>query len=265
MSDESTGSPLAKLPRKNVIPITSISDLGGVVSEVQTQLSSLINKLENDVSPEFKALMESYIKKANESEELKITLENIKLKSEEFKNDLSQLRDTNRNLVSELQNSREILKNIEDELNNLKYLSSRTEEDYKDKIKVLKKSNIEYEDKINILQKEKDETKKVLEEKIEELIDVQEGLRQELLDHSYESKKIEQELIIQKDSLKKQVEEFELLIRDQQDQLDLKIKEIEYKDALLNQFIKQSMNERLSSQEEIYYEDKKPKKKFWIF
>lgn len=266
MTDEGTGSSLAKLSsRKNVIPISSISDLGSVVSDVQAQINTLISKLENDVSPEFKALMESYIKKANETEELKVNIENIKQKSEEVKSEIGELRDTNRNLVNELQNTRETLGSIEEELDNLKLNTSRTEDEYKDKIKGLKKLNLEYEDKINILQEEKEKLKSVLEEKMAEFADVHESIRQELLDQSYEARKIEQELIIQKDNLKKQVEEFEVLIREQQEQIDLKVKEIEYKDALLNQFIKQSMNERLANQQ-IEQEEKYERKKiFGIF
>lgn len=266
MTDEGTGSSLAKLStRKNVIPITSITDLGSIVSDVQAQVSALISKLENDVSPEFKALMESYIKKANETEELKISLENIREKSDGIKAEISELRDTNRNLINELQSTRETLNSLEEELENLQASTSRTEEEYKEKIKSLKKLTLEYEDKINILQEEKEKLKSVLEEKMADFADTHESIRQELLDQSYESRKTEQELIMQKDNLKKQVEEFEVIIKEQQEQIDLKVKEIEYKDALLNQFIKQSMNERLSSQQVEQEEKHERRKIFGIF
>ena len=60
MPDESISPTISKTDvklsmRKNVIPITSISDLGTIVGDIQNQLSLLIGKLESDVSPEFKA------------------------------------------------------------------------------------------------------------------------------------------------------------------------------------------------------------------
>ena len=135
--------------RKNVIPITSITDLGTIVGDIQNQLTLLLEKLNDEVSPEFKALMEGYVNKANESEELKINSESIKSKHEGLKTEIKQVRETNRNLINELQSSREILKNLESQLNNLQMVSAKTEEEYKNKIKILNSQVIEYENKIN--------------------------------------------------------------------------------------------------------------------
>src|SRR3989338_1606288 len=142
-----------KLPgKKNVIPITSLSDLGTVVGDIHNQICELIEKLDNDVSPEFKALMEGYVNKANETEGLKVNLENASSGYEELKGEISKLRETNRNLIHELQNTRETLRNLENELNNFQDIAKRNEDDYKDKIKNLTKQNLDYETRAKTLE-----------------------------------------------------------------------------------------------------------------
>ena len=220
--------------RKNVIPITSINDLGTLVGEIQNQLTLLLDKLNNDVSPEFKALMGGYVNKANETEELKVNLEDAKTKYELLKGEILKLRETNRTLINELQNTREILKNLEFQLNNLKDISVKAEEEYKTKIKLLNKQIQDYENKFKLVEEENIKIKQTHEE-----------LRQELLDQNFNTKQNAQELLIEKDNLKKQLEEFELILNEQKEQIDFKTKELEYKDALINQLIRQTTEEKL--------------------
>lgn len=215
--------------RKNVIPITSLSDLGTVVGEIQNQLGLLIAKLEDEVSPEFRALMEGYVKKANESEELKVNVEDISSKYEGIKAEISQIRETNRNLVQELQLAREALKNLELQLSALQATYSKSEDEYRIQIKQLNSQIIEYE-----------EVNQKLEERISEFLEGHQKQRQELLDQNFRLRQSEQELISQRDSLKRQVDEFQIILNEKQDQIELKTKEAEYKDALLNQLIKQT-------------------------
>ena len=258
--DEVISSPLTKAEikpavRKNVIPITSISDLGSIVAEIQNQLGSLITKLDNDVSPEFKALMEGYVNKANETEGLKVNLENTSSKHEELKGEISKLRETNRNLIQELQNTRETLRNLENELNNFQDIAKRDENDYKDKIKNLMKQNLEYETKV-----------KTLEAKITELKENQESIKQEYADQNFKYRQNEQELIIERENFKKQIAEFEVLLVEQKEQIEFKTKEAEYKDALLNQLIKKTTTDRIIDQEtEDNKEKQKDKRKIWFF
>src|SRR3989338_2642427 len=253
--------------RKNVIPISSVSDLGTIVGEIHNQISALMEKIDTDVSPEYKALMEGYVNKANETEQIKINLENITFKYEELKADITRVRETNRNLIQELQNARDILKKLEFELNNTQITLKKTESEYKEKIKTLSTQNTELENKIKDLEEEKESILCENEEKSAELTENQENLRQELLDRNFKSHQIEQELIMQRDNFKKQVEEFDALIKDQTEKLELKTKEAEYKDALLNQFIKQTTTEKLKIQNtlknDIEIENKQKKRKTW--
>ena len=220
--------------RKNVIPITSISDLGSVVNELQSQLNLLIGNLSNNTTPEFKALMEGYVNKANEVEELKIKIENTLSRHEELKSETSKVRETNRNLIHELQCTRDTLKNLEYNLNTFQASSNKREEEYKEAIQNLDQQIEEYE-----------KNKKELELKIKEIIDSQGRVKQEAQDQNFKFKQTEMELITERDNLRKQLKEFELLLNEQHEQLEFKTKEVEYKEALLNQFIKQNALDKL--------------------
>lgn len=222
-----------QVKRSNVIPITSLSDLGTVVGEIQNQLGLLIAKLDDDVRPEFKALMEGYVKKANEAESLKVSLEDISSKHNSIKAEILQIRETNRSLVQELQVAREALKNLESQLNSLQVSYSKSEDEYRIKIKQLNTQILEYEGEINELTQMNEKIRNDSEEK-----------RQELLDQNFNLRQNEQELISQRDSLKRQVDEFQFLLKEGQEQLELKTKEAEYKDALLNQLIKQTTEDK---------------------
>ncbi len=253
--------------RKNVIPITSLSDLGTVVGEIQNQLTLLIGRLENDVSPEFKALMEGYINKANETEELKVKLENIISSSEGLKTEITKVRDTNRNLIHELQSTREALKRIELEFNNFQESAKKTEEEFKAKVKKITQENNDFESKIKLLEEEKSSLERQYETKLQEVTENLEKVRQGMLDQNYKFHQSEQEITIQRDNLSKQVEEFSILLKDQAEKLELKTKEVEYKDALLNQFIKQATTEKLKLQNQLTENKDKPEKKnkLWFF
>ena len=87
------------------------------------------------------------------------------------------------------------------------------------------------------------------------------------MDQSFKRKHGEQELLIERDNLKKQVEEFELLLKEQEEQIDYKSKELEYKDAFINQLIKQSTTGKLKAdnQEEFEDKNKQKKRKIWPF
>ena len=88
-----------------------------------------------------------------------------------------------------------------------------------------------------------------MEKKFSELTENQGKFREEQLDLNFKLRQNEQELTNQRDNLRKQVEEFEILLTEQKEQLELKTKEAEYKDALLNQLIKQATTDKLRVQE----------------
>lgn len=246
-----------------VIPITSIADLGAVVAEMQNQLNLLISKSNSGIGPEFKALMEAFVTKANEAEKLKTSLENIGPSNGQLKAEVAKFRETNRNLIKELEETREVLDKLEHELNTYETSSQKTEEEYKEKIKKLTKQNDDYENKISELEDE------ALMLKMEK-----EKFRQEFLDKNFNSHKKTQELVIQRDQFVKQLEEVESLLVEQTEKLELKSKEVEYLDTLLNQLLKQSLTHRLrpksyGSEESESYElemgQRSKKRRPWFF
>ena len=259
-----------KLPgKKNVIPITSLSDLGTVVGDIHNQICELVEKLDSDVRPEFKALMEGYVRKANETEELRVNLDNISLKHEEQKTEIIKIRETNRNLIHELQSARDILKKLENDLTTFQSISKKTEEEHKEKIRLLTEENVQLLNELNLSDEEKNTIQGEVEGKYSELSTANEKLRQELLDQKFKYHQSEQELIIERDNLKKQMEEMDTVLKDHIEKLELKSKEADYKDALLNQFIKQTTTDKFKEKEFTSLnntQDKtQKKKKFWPF
>ena len=254
--------------KKSLNPLTSILELEDAISVMQNQMNTLLEKVTDNVSPEFKALMESYIKKANEAEELKVNLENMRLHHEELKSEIFKVRETNRNLVHELQNAREALKNLEHEFRSLSVNFNKDEEEYKNKIQVLTAKLQEFEKKLQSSEEENKEVKKETEKTISNLILENEKLKQENHDQSFNFRQQELELITQKDNLKKELDELMGLLREQNEQSELKTKEIEYKDALINQFIKRGVADKLtmnSSDSPDKQNDKKHKKRAGFF
>ena len=254
--------------KKSLNPLTSILELEDAISVMQNQMNTLLEKATDNVSPEFKALMESYIKKANEAEELNVNLENMRLHHEELKSEIFKVRETNRNLVHELQNAREALKNLEHEFRSLSVNFNKDEEEYKNKIQVLAGKLQEFEKKLQSTEEENKEVKKETEKTISNLIQENEKLKQENHDQSFNFRQQELELITQKDNLKKELDELMGLLREQNEQSELKTKEIEYKDALINQFIKRGVADKLtmnSSDSSDKQNDKKHKKRAGFF
>jgi chromosome segregation ATPase len=257
-TQNSTRSDSKSSTRSNVIPITSITDLGTIVGDIQNQLTLLVNRLNSEVSPEFKALMEGFINKANETESTKVRLEDLTTSYDEVKAEVAKVRETNRTLVNELQHAREILKKLESELNTFQSTAKKTEEGYKDKIKNLTKQIQEFESTIGKSEEEKTS-----------MIAEQEKLRQETLDQKYNFHQKEQQLTIEKDNLRKQLDEAERLLKEQSETLDLKSKELDYKDVLLNQLIRQTTSDKLKplshEEPENNLIKSEKKKKFWFF
>ena len=91
-------------------------------------------------------------------------------------------------------------------------------------------------------------------------------MKQEYADQNYKYRQNEQEIIIEKEKLKKQVEEFDVILAEQKEQIEFKTKEAEYKDALLNQLIKKTTTDRVMAQEATdNTENQQKKKKGWFY
>lgn len=232
---------------------------GYLVDDIQNQLILLMRKLEGEVSPEFKALMEGYVNKANEAEELKVKLENISSTQEGMVEEIEKIRETNRNLIHELNSGRDVIRDLEFQLSNLQVAVKKSEEEYKEKIDSLKEENKEYKEKT----KKSDEEKAIIKEE-------NERMKMEVSSQNFEFRQKEREMAGEIESLNKQLDEQEVIILEQREQVDFKTKEIEYKEALLNQLIKQTTNEKFNFKpvvtEDNLMEDLKPKKrKFGVF
>lgn len=238
-----TSKPMAK---KNLMQLTSHVEPETTMSLIQDQLNTLIEKLTDNVSPEFKALMESYVNKANEIEELKVNLENMRSHNEEVKLEILKVRETNRNLIHELQNAREALKNLEHELSSLSVNFNKGDEEYKNKIQVLTSKLQESERKTQDLEEDNREVKREMEKSVSNFMQENEKLKQEHHDQNFKFRQNELELITERDNFKKHLNEIEMLLKEQNEQFELKTKEIEYKDALINQLIKRGAVDKLS-------------------
>ena len=247
--------------KKNVISMKTVSELPFSVQEIRDLLIDVLEKLENnEINPEFRALMEAYVNKANEAEELKVNLSGIAGRYEQLKSEINQLRETNRNLISELQSAREALKKLELELNSLEEVHKLSDNSLKEKITELNRQKIEYENKFHEYEAR---TKQFYEEKLKMMQEIEnkfvkfaeshEKSKQELLDQNFKLRQSEQELSIAKDNLQKQVHMLEKLLSEQTEELELKTKEVEYKEAILNQLIKQKTLGKLNF-EDINYE-----------
>lgn len=252
---------------KNIIPFQKKNDdLSAMISDLQEQLSLLNKKLDgNDATPEFKALMEGYIKKANESEEVKARLQSINDSYDLLKSDLVQLRELNRNLTQELNESREKMRDLEYQINSLETGSLQLENNQKEKYREAQKKIQTFEEKMFDLEKEKNTLKNQYEKRIMELIKSQESLKQELSDMDFDFRQRERELIAEIDDLNTRTKDYENILKEQEEKLSFKTKEAEYKASLLDQMAKQASDTQYKSKflNNMVSGAKRPRPKMW--
>jgi hypothetical protein len=196
---------------------------------LQESISELLEKQSETVSPEFSALMDGYVNKANESEAIKVRYAHIENLNNEIKEESRNLKDLNRQLHSDLELAREAMRLAESDL----HKSKRDFDIFKQ----------QFEDKVNSLTEEKN--KLLLRNK--ELTDIRESniqeintFKAEILELKHKLKQSEQERMVQEESHKRSIRENALFIQELKEKVDLRTREVEYKDALLNQLIKQA-------------------------
>jgi predicted nucleic acid-binding Zn-ribbon protein len=219
-------------PAKETLPATLRdvnSNLAGILENIQDEIQAIAQKQASQVSPEFNALMDGYVNKANESEILKVKHEHMQNQYEEMKLELKATKDLNRQLSSDLDAAREALRLSESDLHQYKRDHDQ--------------SRAQYEEKISALNEERDR----LKIKVRDLLDLKEksasdynNLKAELLEYRHKSKQVEQEKSVEVESSRRTVREHEKIIEELKEQLDLRTREVEYKDALLNQLIRQA-------------------------
>lgn len=204
-------------------------DLTAALTEIKTEVQHLAERQTKEVSMEFKALMEGYVNKANESESFKVKYDHVVENQDELKQQIKQLKDENRVLSSDLDAAREALKLSESDLKITQTEFERSKTDHK-----------EATEKIITLTEENKRRQHELEAKIRELTEEEAKLKDQLLTSSHEHKKFEQNTSHEKETLERNFREAEGLVAELKEQLELRTREIEYKDALLNQIVKQT-------------------------
>ena len=203
--------------------------VNSLLEEIRSELKVIGEKQEQKVSPEFNALMDGYVSKANESESLKAKYTHVESHYEELKLELKNQKSLYRQVAADMDATREALK-----------LSELDVSKYK---RDLEQSKFDFEQKIAELIDQRD----ALGEKVKELTAWKEQndftsneLKSEILEHKHKIKQLEQERQIEKETTSRKLRESERLVQELKQQLDLREREASYKNALLEQLIKQT-------------------------
>lgn len=231
-----------KLPAKvGEIP----QELALVVKDLKDEIRDLTEHKSQEVSSEFKALMDGYVSKANESEGFKVKYEHIVGNQEELKVEIKEVKENNKRITSDLEATREALRHSEADLKASQNQASYAAKDYQEQIANLSQDKSTLKEKLQKLEELKDAAAHQSEVKIAELNKEIEELRDELLEANHKNKKLEQEVLIDQENFERSLRDSEGLIKELKEQLDLRTREIEYKDALLNQIVRDASNDTL--------------------
>lgn len=223
------------------LPVTNQNgDLVHQIKDLKNQVKHLVERQGKEVGPEFKALMEGYVSKANESESLKVKYEHIQNYQEELKEEIKDLRDDNRRMGSDLDASREALKVSESELHETNNKLEKLQREFNDTTEALRDEKARLKAKLDDSVEERLATEKELEGKISKLVESQNKSRDEALEDHSKFKKVEQELQVQNEKLTRELRDAENLAKELREQVELRTREIEYKDALLSQLVRET-------------------------
>jgi chromosome segregation ATPase len=218
--------------------MTEENNLPAVMSESPDALEASLKKIEKHlnqlmeqqggVSAEFNALMDGYVNKANESQEYKVKYEQLNSQYEEFRLEFKTLKEENKKFRSELESAREALRSSEADLQR-----------QKKEVDVQKKA---FEEQISEFVEERER----LKSRLKQLTDFKEKssadynkLKSELLELQFSKKQSDQERQVAVETADRAVKESSKAVDELKEKLELRTREIEYKDALLNQLIKQ--------------------------
>lgn len=198
------------------------------LSKIEKQLNAIVVKQTSGVSPEFSALMDGYVNKANESQEYKVKHDHLESLYEELKQESKNQIEENKKLKSALEASQEALRMSESDLKRTKQEAHQIK--------------VSSEDQVHALVEEREQLRnkqKQLLAQVEKLNQDYNNLKSELLEQKYKSKQLEQEKQVEVEAHKRSTRENAKFIEELKEKLDLRTREVEYKDALLNQLIKQ--------------------------
>lgn len=219
-----------------------------LLNELQEKIDYLIERQEKNVSPEFSALMDGYVNKANEGEKYKVQCENMATKYDEQITEMKVMKEATSQLVSDLDAAKDALRSSESDLHHLKKEFNQHKQDSEEKISDLADLKSELKDKIKHLEEIKDKDTKAID-----------ALKTELLESNHKVKHIEQEKQAEIEKLQRSLREQEKISNEVKEQLDLRIREVEYKDALLNQLIRDAAIDNAYNPEPIETTYQQPK------
>jgi chromosome segregation ATPase len=204
------------------------SGMESKLEQIQKQIDFICDRQKSGVSAEFSALMDGYVNKANESQSYKVKFDHLEGLYEELNLEHKTTREDLKKLKADLEASKEALRMSESDLQRAKRDSDN--------------NRLQYEEQISNLIEEREK----LKSKVKQLMDHKEksaqeynDLKAELLENKYRVKQLEQEKQVEIETQKRTARENHKIIEDLKEKLDLRTREVEYKDALLNQLIKQ--------------------------
>lgn len=195
---------------------------------ISSQLAELVEKAQANVSPEFNALMEGYVAKANESETIKVKAQHVHTQHKEMKAELQNTRDDLKRIKVDLEASKEALRSSELDLSAEKTQFSNYKDMSSQKISDLSQDKLQLKDRVAELERDNGN-----------LLEENSRLKSELLETQHRVKEAQQDGTIELEDAQRKIIDLDSEIIELKEQLDLRIREIEYKDALLNQLVKQ--------------------------
>lgn len=229
-----------KVPTKSQKPKKIADDFSVAIGKIQNDIIQILEKQEAKASPEFNALMEGYVSKANETERLKAKQEHLEAMFEDIKLENKNLRDKNQQISSDLNATRDALRQSEADLHHLKEDFAHHQSISGEKIQNLTEDKARLKEKIKYLNEKLEVESKEATQQITDLNEEIEILRKDLIDLEYNHRKVDQEKDQEIEGFKANLREHKKIITELKEQLELRTKEIEYKDSLLNQLIKQA-------------------------
>lgn len=206
--------------------------IDGRLKRIEDQLNSIVEKQRSGVSAEFNALMDGYVNKANESQEFKVKFESVHSQFEELKIEIRSLREDNRKFKSDLEAAKEALRSSESDLQRSRKEAENAKMHYDEQVSDLVEERERLKNKLKQLMDHKDKSATEYND-----------LKAELLEFKYKAKQLEQEKEVEIETARRSVRESTKMIDELKEKLDLRTREVEYKDALLNQLIKQVSTE----------------------
>ena len=204
------------------------TDFENQLQKIEQQLTAIIDRQKNGVSAEFNALMDGYVNKANESQEFKVKANHIESLYEDLNLEFKTVKEENKKVKYDLEAAKEALRMSELDIKRIKNELNQNRNSFEEQIAILTEERDRFRNKLKEVQTQNDEN-----------IQSYNTIKSELLEQRYKMKQIDQERKVEEESKQRNQRETEKLIDELKEKLDLRTREVEYKDALLNQLIKQ--------------------------